>query len=47
MSYSKAGKAKDFTASPSTPHNWHATLHTALVVVCFAFVSAVILGFVP
>ncbi|NTJ43392.1 hypothetical protein G6L28_12370 [Agrobacterium larrymoorei] len=48
MSYSKVGKAKDFTPS-SAPHRggWQSTLHTALVGICFAFVAAVIFGLVP
>lgn len=47
MSYSKAGKIRDFTPSPAPTKGWKATLHTALVGICFAFVGAVILGIVP
>ncbi|WP_320201126.1 hypothetical protein RMR16_012790 [Agrobacterium sp. rho-13.3] len=47
MSYSKAGKVKDFTPSSAPQRDWHVTLHTALVGICFAFVAAIILGLVP
>ncbi|MES5046161.1 MULTISPECIES: hypothetical protein [Rhizobium] len=47
MSYSKAGKVKDFVAQPQSPRNWRDSVHAALVGVCVAFVAAVILGLVP
>jgi len=47
MSYSKAGKIKDFTPSPAPSRSWQATIHTAIVGVSFAFVGAVVLGLVP
>ncbi|XUY26600.1 hypothetical protein RMR21_013625 [Agrobacterium sp. rho-8.1] len=47
MSYSKSGKIKDFTPSSAQPIGWQATLHTAIVGLCFAFVVAVIFGLVP
>ncbi len=47
MSYSKAGKIRDFTPSRAQPNGWQATLHTAIVGLCFAFVAAVIFGLVP
>jgi hypothetical protein len=47
MSYSKAGKVKDFSSSVAPKSGLSAALHTALVGVCFAFVAAVVLGLVP
>ncbi|WP_200925569.1 hypothetical protein [Rhizobium sp. Leaf262] len=47
MSYSKAGKIRDFTPSPAPVRGWQAALHTAIVGLCFAFVGAVIFGLVP
>lgn len=47
MSYSKAGKIRDFTPPSAPAKGWQATLHAALVGICFAFVGAVILGLVP
>jgi len=47
MSYSKAGKARDFTPSTAPHRGWQASIHTALVGICFAFVAAVIFGLVP
>ncbi|WP_164876648.1 hypothetical protein [Agrobacterium sp. RS6] len=47
MSYSKAGKAKDFVSQPQSQRNWKDSVHAALVGVCVAFVAAVILGLVP
>ncbi|MFK0385989.1 MULTISPECIES: hypothetical protein [Rhizobium/Agrobacterium group] len=47
MSYSKTGKVKDFVPQSHAQRNWRDTVHTALVGVCFAFVAAVIFGFVP
>ncbi|MET0174140.1 hypothetical protein HRR99_13885 [Agrobacterium vaccinii] len=47
MSYSKAGKIRDFTPSSAPTKGWQAIVHTALIGVCFAFVGAVILGLVP
>ncbi len=39
MSYSKAGKARDFTPSTAPHRGWQASIHTALVGICFAFVA--------
>jgi len=47
MSYSKAGKVKDFSPVVAPKSGLSAALHTAMVGVCFAFVAAVILGLVP
>lgn len=47
MSYSKAGKIKDFASSPAPSRSWQAVLHTIIISVCFGFVGAVILGIVP
>ncbi|SCX10305.1 hypothetical protein DSM25558_1356 [Agrobacterium sp. DSM 25558] len=47
MSYSKAGKIRDFAPQAATPKSWQATFHTAMVALCFAFVGAVIFGLVP
>ncbi|OMP71131.1 hypothetical protein BV900_16025 [Agrobacterium tumefaciens] len=47
MSYSKAGKARDFVSQPQSQRNWRDSVHAALVGVCVAFVAAVILGLVP
>ncbi|PZP52977.1 MAG: hypothetical protein DI595_05205 [Agrobacterium fabrum] len=47
MSYSKAGKVKDFVSQPQSPRNWRDSVHAALVGVCVAFVVAVIFGLVP
>ena len=47
MSYSKAGKAKDFPSATGPYRGWQASLHTALVGICFAFVAAVVFGLVP
>jgi hypothetical protein len=47
MSYSKAGKIRDFAPSSAAPKGWQVALHTVMVTVCFAFVGAVIFGLVP
>jgi len=47
MSCSKAGKARDFTPANAPHRGWQASIHTALVGICFAFVAAVIFGLVP
>ncbi|MDS7598154.1 hypothetical protein [Agrobacterium tumefaciens] len=47
MSYSRAGKAKDFVPHSQAQRSWRDTVHAALVGVCFAFVAAVIFGLVP
>lgn len=44
MSYSKAGKIKDFTPSPASVWNWKSAVHAVIAGLCFAFVAAVICG---
>ena len=47
MSYSKAGKVKEFSSTVAPKSGLSEALHAALVGVFFAFVAAVILGLVP
>lgn len=47
MSYSKAGKIKDFTPATTPSRAWQPVVHTVLISLCFGFVAAVILGLVP
>ncbi|KQQ48956.1 hypothetical protein ASF69_21805 [Rhizobium sp. Leaf311] len=47
MSYSKAGKIKDFTPATTPSRGWQPVVHTVLISLCFGFVAAVILGLVP
>lgn len=44
MSYSRAGKIKDLTPSPTSAWSWQSVVHTAILGLCLGFVAAVICG---